>query len=302
MSPRIALLPALLAFATLARALDVTVPVGGDIQAAVDRVSAAGGGTVSLAAGTHSLADTLFIKSNIRLFGQGPDATVIAGGDFPVIKQAAEGQRDIVIEKLKVTGLPTEKCYGILIEAYQTYHENITLRDIAVTGTGMGVHVKRANNVLVENADLRANGSPGKEGYYHNLYIRSCDNVRVADSRLDAGTSGNGLNISYCKDVVVERTTARDNFFRGMRAAETDGFTVVGCTITGNGGAGLIANQEKGNVTKRLDWRENTVDKNRDGGIRVLKGATGRVSGNTARDNLKFNYALPDGIDQSDNS
>jgi parallel beta-helix repeat protein len=295
------LLSSLLGFATLARALEISVPVGGNIQAAVDQVAAAGGGTVNLAAGAYSLADTLLIKSNVRLSGRGRHATVITGGDFPVIKQAGEGLHDVVIEKLKVTGKLTEKCYGILIEAYQTWHENITLRDVEVTGTGMGVHIKRSRIVLIENSRIHANGAAGKEGYYHNLYLRSCDNARVLDCNLDRSTSGNGLNVSYCTDIVVERTTARDNHFRGMRAAETDGFAVVDCTITGNGGTGLIANQEKGNVTKRLDWRGNTASKNRDGGIRVHEGSTGKIRDNTATGNRKFDYQIPADVTQSGN-
>lgn len=288
--------------ASLARALDVSVPVGGDIQAAVSQVSASGGGTVLLAPGTHVLSSTLLLGSNTRLAGAGPDATTITiNGDFSVIKQAGEGLRDITIERLAIVGKPTKACYGILIEAYKDWHENITLRDIEVTGSGMGVHLKRVRGITIEKARFHANGAAGQEGFYHNLYLRSCEKARIIDSRLDRGTSGNGLNVSYSADVSVERTTANDNFFRGMRAAESDGFAVIDCVITGNGGTGLIANQEKGNVTKRLDWRGNTVSKNRDGGVRVLRGATGNVSGNTAKDNLKFDYALPPGIQSVDN-
>ncbi len=86
-----------------------------------------------------------------------------------------------------------------------------------------------------------------------------------------------------------------------LRAAETDGFTVTGCTITGNGGTGLMANQEKGNVTRRIIWSGNTVSRNRDGGICALPGATGRVLNNTAADNQKFDYQLPANIEQSGN-
>lgn len=298
---RSSLLLAFMSLVTLARALDVSVSAGGDIQSAIDKVAAAGGGSVTLATGTYLLSTTLQIADKVRLSGQGSASTEIVGGDFPVIKQAREGLRDVVIEKLKVTGKPTVNCYGILIEAYKMRHENITLREVEVTGAGMGVHIKRADNVLIEKSNIHANGCVGKERFYHNLYIRACDRVRIVDCTLDRSTTGNGLNISYCKDIFVERTTARDNFFRGMRAAETDGFSVVDCSITGNGGTGLIANQEKGNVTKRIDLRKNTISENRDGGILVLKGSTGSVRDNTARNNQPKDYQIPDDVEQSGN-
>ncbi len=303
MYTRFAALFALLSFCSTTRAIELAVPADGDIQAALSAVASSGGGTVTLAAATYTIPDSLLIGSKTLLRGQGRDSTIITiTGDFPVLKQAKEGLRNVSIERLKIVGKPTKHCYGILIEAYTDWHEDITLREVDVTEAGMGVHIKRARHVLIENSRIHANGAAGLERYYHNLYIRSCESVRIAGCTLDDSTSGNGLNVSYCKDVVVERTSARDNNFRGMRAAESEGFSVIDCIITGNGGTGLIANQEKGNVTKPLDWRGNVVSENRDGGIRVLDGATGRVSGNVARDNLNFDYRLPDTVKQSGNS
>jgi parallel beta-helix repeat protein len=282
-------------------ALDLSVPAGGDIQSAINRVSDAGGGTVGLAAGTYPLTETLLIKSKVHLTGKGPGQTTIAGGDFTVIRQAAEGLTDVRIEHLRVTGEQTKACYGILIESTKVRHENISIDDVEITHTGMGMHLKRATHVVVSNSRIHHNGAKGFERYFHNLYIRSCDDVRVTGCNLDNGTSGNGLNVSYCTDVSVTNTTACDNYFRGMRAAETDGFIITGCTITGNGGTGLIINQEKGTVTKRLVCSGNTVSQNHDGGIRVLQGATGRVLNNTAVNNQKFDYQIPADIEQSDN-
>jgi len=278
-----------------------SVPPGGDIQSAIDQVSDAGGGSVELASGTYQLTQTLLIKSKIRLTGKGPGQTTISGGDYPVIKDAAEGLSDVRIEHLRVTGEQTIKCYGILIASLNTHHTNITLNDVEVTHTGMGVHLKRADHVAVLNSRIHSNGAKGAEYFYHNLYIRSCTDVRVAKCNLDNGITGNGLNVSYCTDVSVLDTTARDNFGRGMRAAETDGFTVTGCTITGNGGTGLLANQEKGHPTQHILWSGNTVSSNGDGGIRVVRGGAGRVVNSIASNNQKFDYQLLGHIEQSGN-
>src|SRR5690348_3635026 len=47
------------------------------IQKAVDRVAAAGGGTVLLKAGTYTLANSVRLASHVTLRGEGPDKTVL---------------------------------------------------------------------------------------------------------------------------------------------------------------------------------------------------------------------------------
>ena len=47
------------------------------IQKAVDRVAAAGGGTVVVKAGTYVLANSVRLASHIRLRGEGPEKTIL---------------------------------------------------------------------------------------------------------------------------------------------------------------------------------------------------------------------------------
>lgn len=47
------------------------------IQKAIDRVAAAGGGTVLIKAGTYLLANSVRLASHIRLRGEGPGKTVL---------------------------------------------------------------------------------------------------------------------------------------------------------------------------------------------------------------------------------
>jgi hypothetical protein len=60
-----------------ARALDITVAPGGNIQSAIDQVNAAGGGTVNLQAGTFTVASSLLLRSNVTLKGAGAGSTTI---------------------------------------------------------------------------------------------------------------------------------------------------------------------------------------------------------------------------------
>ena len=53
------------------------VAVGGDIQDAINAREAAGGGTVKLAAGTHTISTDLIMKTGVRLKGVGVDRTTL---------------------------------------------------------------------------------------------------------------------------------------------------------------------------------------------------------------------------------
>ena len=280
----------------------VSVPLGGDIQAAIDQVAAAGGGTVNLASGTYHTTATLKIKSNVTLNGQGNPTTTITGGNFNIIEEAAEGQSNMTIQNLKITGVKSTSCYGILIEALTTGHTNVTITNVQVTSVGMGVHLKRVDGITISNCNFHDNAGPGMEKYFHNLYIRASQNVNVSATNVSNSTTGNGINVSYCTNVTITGCTASNNYFRGIRAADTDGFTAKDCTINGNGDIGLLMNQEAGMVTKNINLDHNTVTNNQAGGIQVLSGSTGQVINNTATGNTNFNYSIASGVTQSNNN
>ncbi|MDT3401188.1 parallel beta-helix repeat protein [Mucilaginibacter terrae] len=280
----------------------VNVPLGGNIQHAIDQVSASGGGTVNLASGTYNITSPLKIKSNVTLNGSGNATTTINGGNFNVIQQNNEGLTNVTIQNLKVTGVQSISCYGILIESLNIFHTNVAINNVQVTSVGMGVHLKRVNGVTITNCNFHDNAGPGKEMYFHNLYIRSCQNVNVSSTQVNHSTTGNGMNFSYCTSVTVSNCTANDNYFRGIRAADSDGFKVKDCTINGNGNVGLIMNQEAGLVTKNIELNHNIVNNNAKGGIQVLQGSTGSVVNNTATGNSLFNYSIASGITQSNNN
>ena len=99
---------AVVLMAQTAGALDLDVPVGGDIQKAIDEVSSAGGGSVNLAAGVHRLDAPIRMRSNVKLCGKGAGATTLKTSKvIKSIVQASEGLRNVTIEDLGITGVPT---------------------------------------------------------------------------------------------------------------------------------------------------------------------------------------------------
>lgn len=280
----------------------VTVPVDGNIQTAINQVASAGGGTVNLSAGTYTLSTTLYLKSNISLNGAGMALTNIQIADTlqNVIEDYAEGLSNVTIQNLKVTGKASVTCYGILIQAGTTYHNNVQISNVEVTGAGMGVHFKRINNLNITNSNFHHNGCLSQIGYYHNLYIRSCNQVSVSNCYLNNSISANGLNVSYCKNVTVSNCIADNNYFRGMRAADTDGFAVLYCSMNGNGDVGLLANTEI-TPTVNINWYKCSVNYNRNGGIKAISGVTGVITSCTATGNSVANYSVTSSVSQVNN-
>ena len=98
----------------IACARDVDVPVGGDIQQAIDDVSSAGGGTVNLAAGVHQIDTSIKIKSNVTLNGTGSAATTIQTNQvIKSIEQASEGMENVTIRNLNITGVAVHGSHAI---------------------------------------------------------------------------------------------------------------------------------------------------------------------------------------------
>ena len=276
------------------------VAPGDSIQSAIDFVNSSGGGTVTLKAGTHIIDSPVKIKSDVTLHGEGVLASTIkTTNDIKMIIQAGYGLKNIAIQNLVLVGSPTRNAGGIHIISLHTDHDRIRLSRVHVYETAWGVHIKGAKNETIDNCNFSRNGKPESKKYAHNLYLRRCYTATVKDSVFNKSTSGNGINISYSKDISIINCEAIGNYFRGFRAADTDGFSVHDCVVANNGNVGLLANREKV-VTKNIDWKNNSVSNNGGRGIYAGSGATGTCQNNNAHGN-SGNYDLPDTVSQSGN-
>ena len=290
----------LLVFTANLNAATRSVAPGENIQPAIDYVNSNGGGTVTLKAGTHTIDSPVKIKSNVILRGEGTLASTLkTTNDIKMIVQSAYGLKNVTIQNLVLIGSPTRNAGGIHLVSYQTDHDRIYLSGVHVYETGWGVHIKGARNVSITDCNFSRNGNPESKKYAHNLYLRRCYTATVTNSIFNNSTSGNGINISYSKDINIINCEAIGNYFRGFRAADTDGFRVHGCVIADNGNAGLLANREKV-VTKNIDWKNNCVSNNGGKGVYARSRATGSCRNNNSHGNSD-DYDLPGTVSQSGN-
>ncbi|KAA5825210.1 T9SS type A sorting domain-containing protein [Algibacter amylolyticus] len=292
-------------------ALDETVQPGENIQTAINNVAASGGGTVTLAAGTHNISTPVRMKSNITLQGEGNWSSLLKTTvNMKMIIHNSEGLVNLVIQNLAIEGTNASNGGGIEITANDNVeHDNVQILNVHCYKTGWGVHIKGTTNLLVKDCLFEENGTAGQEGFAHNMYLRRVYGAEVRDSKFLNSTSANGMNISYSSDIKVYNCEMSGNYFRGIRAAVTDGYLVHDCVVKDNGDVGIFANAEVGVVTTNIDIRRNCVSNNGKDGIRALNNATGSVIDNNSYGNGSVSgadYDLPSGVESalniSDNS
>ncbi len=121
-------------------AIDETVPVGGNIQTAIDNVATSGGGTVTLAAGIHTINRSIKMKSNVTLQGEGNWGTLIkTTRNMKMIIADSEGLVNVTIKNLELEGTNASSGGGIEISwlkiVYLKKMDPLVKKDLLITCT-----------------------------------------------------------------------------------------------------------------------------------------------------------------------
>lgn len=141
------------------------------IQAAIDAANAAGGGVVSLPAGTAIISSPLVLYSNIFIFGQGKEATIlktsVSSGALPggaIINSGGLDIDNIILARFKVLGHGEAQTSGSGIYIY------------AASGA--------RNNMLFDNLHIQ-------DFPEYGLYVRTPILVNITNCRIrNAGLDG----------------------------------------------------------------------------------------------------------------
>ena len=294
--PRVPALVALVLGSTFllpaARALDVTVAPGGNIQSAIDQVNASGGGTVNLQSGTYTITSSLLMRSNVTLKGAGAGSTTIqntgASANYTLIIKPAATMANVTIRDLSLDGRRSAGGNGLYFEGEDT--TNLKLINLEVRNTThQGVHPKGTNGFTQTNNYVHHSGSIS---LCHNQYVRRATNVNVSGCRFDASPAGDGAKFTLWTGAVVTNCTATGNFNRGLRTQDvnTDGSFTYN-TLVGQrwDGIEIFANNTTLANNVAFNNGQDTSSANRHG-IRTFGGS------GTVRDNRSYNNPVNYGI------
>lgn len=274
--------------------------VGSDnrvLQSAVDYVAGLGGGTVYIGAGTYIMNDSLHLKSNVNLVGQGKDT----------ILRKSDGISSL---------LATDGDYG---------QEEITPKDPSEFKVGMGVTIADDNaggfhttvaTIIAQNGDdftinkpLNAdcmvfrnasakNTFPVISGYYienANIEKITIDGNKENNDHLN-GCRGAGIFLYRAKNTHIKDCIVHDYNGDGISFQQSNDTIVENCISYNNTNLGF----HPGSGSQRPIMKNNFAYNNdRDGLFLCWRVRNGLFEGNELKDNGEFGISI--GHKDSDN-
>jgi hypothetical protein len=269
----------------------ISVAPGQSIQDALDKLKANGGGTLSLAAGLHTLPAALQLPSGITIVGTGLDCElfldptrgkgeaamvnatpdmhdvvlrdfVIEGGDAP----AASRDPNSDVGRRRLAHGPTRA--GIVFQSDgKSSMRNLRFEHVTVRNcTYSAVELFGAEQVEMINCDFSGSGGmvPPGPGKNHNLKMNRITQVSISGSRFADSMWGHGVAVIFGRGVTIRDCELTRNALDGVIIAESHEVTVEACLAEGNGGAGIAQETwmepNQGVVTRKNILRNNAVE------------------------------------------
>jgi hypothetical protein len=228
------------------------------LQAAVDTVARMGGGTVKLLPGTFRLRNAVYLCSNLRLVGSGPE-TVLIKEPSGTSKLAADSDwydQEITLADAKAFQVGD----GVCLRAKNPHHGGQTvLKRTLVARSGNRFKLDKG---LREN--LWAGGNPTASTLFPILSGEFITNVAIESLALDGNKANNEeLDGNYagcifmqdCADVTIRKVIARDYRGDGISWQICHDVTVEECESRNHTGLGL----HPGSGSQRPLIRNNTI-------------------------------------------
>jgi len=210
-SPKRFVLGGVLALAAVAGATDTETA---RIQGEIDRVSAQGGGRVTITPGVHR-SGTLYLKSNVELHLE--EGAELQGGGTPADYDDAIPTCEVYSYEGAVPATVTRKAF--------VYAENAT--NIAITGKGVingrgqaffdqktwakPKLLHRPRMVMFRNCrGIRLEDTTFKDCPLWTMWLRRCEDIVISRIRIDADQrmiNSDGIDIDACRNVRVGDST-----------------------------------------------------------------------------------------------
>lgn len=212
------------------------------IQAAVDYVKRLGGGTVRLLPGTYTLRNSIYLPSNLRLVGSGPETLVtrIASETIDIVDDSDWYDQEITLASrggLRVGDgvvLKTKNPHNGSVDVIKRtligrsgnrfklsdgLRKNLWLSGKPTCSSLFPLFTSEyTSDVTIENLTLDGNGknTANLNGNYGGcIFLQDCNRytIRNLETR---NYNGDGISFQICHDVAVENCHSHDNTNLGI--------------------------------------------------------------------------------------
>ncbi len=268
------------------------------LQAAVDYMARIGGGTVKILPGTYTFRNSVFLPSNVRLLGSGPETilTKIASETISLTADSDWYDQEITLEK--VAGFRVGD--GVVLKTKNPHNGSIdVIKRTLIARSGNRFKLsdgirknlwlsgnptcsslfplltsERTADVVIENITLdgnRKNNTNLNGNYGGAIFLQDCN--RFTFKNVEARNyNGDGFSFQICHDVVVDGCHSHDNADLGVHP---------------------------GSGSQRPVLRNNKLERNRIGIFWCWGVKYGLAEGNTITGN--GNYGISIGHNDTDN-
>lgn len=244
---------------------DLTGSTNTVIQAAVDRIAAAGGGAVKILPGNYIMHDSLHLRTGVRVEGSGSDTVLLKPPSVssPIIYFLGYGHFDVSVaepEKFKVgTGIcvtdldaggfyntvtavigknGSELIIGKMLN--HDYHPSRGGRVISVYPVISGCDIR---NVSV--SDLTVDGNASENEYLNGcrgggIFLLQAHHVKLNGITVK-NYNGDAVSFQQCRNTLIENCICHDNTGTGLHPGSGSvGAVMRNITCRGNGGDGIF--------------------------------------------------------------
>jgi parallel beta-helix repeat protein len=272
------------------RDADITGTDNRALQAALDYIGALGGGTVEIGAGEFLMRDSLHLRANVTVRGQG-EKTVLrkaTAASSPLELDGDFGEEQITVKN--PDGFAVGDGVAIWDKNAHGFHRTVA-RITGRSGNTFSISLPLMSDCMADNGAQAATVFPVISGYH-------LDGVRVENLTIEGnkdenvnidGCRGGGVFLYRCSGAVIERCTVRHYHGDGISFQQSNDVTVTGCLAEGNASLGF----HPGSGSQRPVVRNCVARANGDDGLFLCwRVKHGLFEGNTLEGNGRFGISI----------
>jgi parallel beta-helix repeat protein len=260
------------------------------LQAAVDYVGSLGGGTVEIGAGEFLMRDSLHLRANVTVRGQGAKTVLrkSKAATSPLAIDGDYGEEQITLKNPE--GFAVGDGVAIWDKNAGGFHTTVA-RITGRNGDTFSISLPLNSDCMAGNGAQAATVFPVLSGYH-------LDGVRLENLTVEGnkdenpyltGCRGGGIFLYRCSGAVIEGCAVRHYNGDGLSFQQSNDVTVRKCVTEGNTSLGF----HPGSGSQRPVVRDNLARGNGEDGLFLCwRVKNGLFEGNTLENNGRYGISI----------